>query len=261
MFISCHWAKNHYRILLTQLVFRHKGTDTRNDIHHRQKRHSFQSLKTTTALMKTIHTEIWNMALPFQDKRDDAGHAFITLEYAKQLVDLDNGNPDVIIPAIILHDTGWSRLTREDWQVVFSPSATADDEMVVRLRHQEEGVNIAREILTEIEYPKMWTEEILEIIAEHDTRQGFISRNEGLVRDADKLWRVSKTGFDADIDRFEIHPEILHDRLLRQIPSDGFFYSNTSIELANQELARRRREFMHVSLSKNAQEGMDVQAA
>lgn len=211
--------------------------------------------------MNSIHTDIWNRALPFQDKRDDAGHAFITLEYAKQLVDLDHGNADVVLPAIILHDTGWSRLTRDEWFVVFSPDATPEDEMVVRLRHQEEGVNIAHEILTEIDYPKAYTEEIIEIISEHDTRQGFISKNEGLVRDADKLWRVSKTGFDADIDRFEFKPEFLYNRLLKQIPSDGFFYSDTSIELANQELARRRREFMNVAMLRAVIENKNAQAA
>ena len=69
--------------------------------------------------MKKIHTEIWDTALPYQDKRDDAGHAFITLEFAKQLVDLEHGDQDVVLPAIILHDTGWSQLSREEWQVVF----------------------------------------------------------------------------------------------------------------------------------------------
>lgn len=78
--------------------------------------------------MKKIFHQIWDTALPFQDKRDDAGHAFITLEYAKQLVDLEQGNPDVILPAIILHDTGWSRLTQAEWRIVFSSSATAEDE-------------------------------------------------------------------------------------------------------------------------------------
>ncbi|QJB58030.1 HD domain-containing protein [Pseudodesulfovibrio sp. zrk46] len=193
--------------------------------------------------MKTIHTEIWNRALPFQDKRDDAGHAFITLEYAKQLVDLENGDPDVVLPAIILHDTGWSRLSREEWMVVFSPTATAEDEMVVRLRHQEEGVNIAREILETMDYSTALTEEIVEIISEHDTRKGFISNNEGLMRDADKLWRFSKTGFDADVERFEIEPQSLYDKLVGQIPSEGFFYSETSRQLAYQELERRKKEF------------------
>jgi len=197
--------------------------------------------------MKKVFEKIWNMALPHQDKRDDAGHAFITLEYAKQLVDLEAGDPEVVIPAIILHDTGWSRLTRDEWMVVFSPDATAADEMVVRLRHQEEGVNIAKEILESIDYPANWTEEIVEIISQHDTRKGFISNNEGLMRDADKLWRFSKTGFDADVDRFEIAPQILHDRIIKQIPSEGFFYSQTSRELAYEELERRRREFERVA--------------
>lgn len=193
--------------------------------------------------MKESHRKIWNTALPYQDKRDDAGHAFITLEYAKQLVDLEGGNPDIVLPAIILHDTGWSQLSRDEWMVVFSPTATADDEMVVRLRHQEEGVKLARQILEEMDYPTKWTEEILEIIAEHDTRKEFISNNEGLMRDADKLWRFSKTGFDADVDRFEIEPQALYDRLEKQIPQEGFFYSETSRELAREELERRRREF------------------
>jgi len=39
--------------------------------------------------------------------------------------------------------------------------------------------------------------EILEIISHTDTRKGFISKNEGLVRDADKLWRTSQRGFAA----------------------------------------------------------------
>lgn len=194
--------------------------------------------------MKHIFHQIWDTALPFQDKRDDAGHAFITLEYAKQLVDLERADENVVLPAIILHDTGWSRLSREEWSVVFSPTATAEDEMVVRLRHQEEGVNIAREILESMDYPTKWTNEIIEIISEHDTRQHFISKNEGVVRDADKLWRFSRTGFEADVERFEIDPIVLHNRLIGQIPSDNFFYAETSRQLAMQELTRRHCEYI-----------------
>lgn len=193
--------------------------------------------------MNKIHTKIWDTALPYQDKRDDAGHAFITLEFAKQLVDLEQGNQDVVLPAIILHDTGWSQLSRAEWQVVFSSDKTPEDEMTVRLRHQEEGVKIAQRILQEINYPENLIAEIVEIIAEHDTRKGFISKNEGLVRDADKLWRFSKTGFDADVERFQFAPQSLHDTIYPQIASDGFFYCDTSRDLAYLELERRQREF------------------
>jgi len=199
--------------------------------------------------MNKIHTTIWDVALPYQDKRDDAGHAFITLEFAKQLVDLEYGNRDVVLPAIILHDTGWSQLSRAEWQVVFSPDKTPEDEMTVRLRHQEEGVKIARQVLTQVNYPENLIAEIVEIIAEHDTRQGFISKNEGLVRDADKLWRFSKTGFDADVERFKFAPQSLHDTIHPQIASDGFFYCDTSRELAYLELERRHRELTRAALA------------
>nr|WP_321514126.1 HD domain-containing protein [uncultured Pseudodesulfovibrio sp.] len=199
--------------------------------------------------MNKIHTAIWNTALPYQDKRDDAGHAFITLEFAKQLVDLEQGNKDVVLPAIILHDTGWSQLSRAEWQVVFSSEKTPEDEMTVRLRHQEEGVKIARQVLHQVNYPEHLIVDILEIIAEHDTRQGFISKDEGLVRDADKLWRFSKTGFDADVERFNFPPQSLHDRIHPQIASDGFFYCETSRELAYLELQRRQREFTRAALA------------
>ena len=63
--------------------------------------------------MKEIFEKIWELALPYQDKRDDSGHAATSLKYALQLVELENGDEDVIIPAIILHDVGWSQLVKE----------------------------------------------------------------------------------------------------------------------------------------------------
>lgn len=92
-------------------------------------------------------------------------------------------------------------------------------------------------------YPTELTAEILEIISEHDTRPYFISKNEGLVRDADKLWRFSRTGIEADLERFEFGADVLFERLLGQIPQDNFFYSHKSQQLAHQELERRKLEY------------------
>lgn len=193
--------------------------------------------------MKDLYDLVWNTALPYQDKRDDEGHASVTYEFARQLVELDQGDPEVVFPAIILHDTGWSQLSYDERFVIFSPKATKDDELAVRYKHQDEGVKIAQTILREINYPGQYVDEILEIISQHDTRSHFISHNEGLVRDADKLWRFSKTGFTADIERFKFEPDFLCDKLINQIPSLGFFYSETSRKLAHKELDTRRQEF------------------
>ena len=151
--------------------------------------------------MKKIHQKIWQLATPYQDKRDDQSHAEIVTNYAIKLCKIEKGIGDVIIPAAILHDVGWSQLSKEEKFLIFNHNATNSEILEVRYKHQDAGVKISREILNELNYPKKIIDEIVEIISQHDTRESFISKNEGLVRDADKLWRFSKVGFAADIKR------------------------------------------------------------
>ena len=89
-------------------------------------------------------------------------------------------------------------------------------------------------------YPEDLTKEILEIISKHDTRKSFISINDGLVRDADKLWQFSKLGFKADMKRSNYSFEQLKERLLRKIDEQNFFYSSQSKEIALNELNKRK---------------------
>ena len=86
---------------------------------------------------------IWEMALPYQDKRDDKGHAEVTTQYARLLVELEGGDKDIIIPAMILHDIGWSTVPREEWMVIFNPDATQDEKTAIQLKHQSAGVKLA----------------------------------------------------------------------------------------------------------------------
>lgn len=191
--------------------------------------------------MKDIFQQIWELALPYQDKRNDKGHAETTLDYAKTLVCLENGNDDIVIPAIILHDIGWSRLPQAKRLLIFKIDATEEEKQTVRLRHQSAGVKLAREILSKVDYPADLTGEILEIISEHDTREGFISKNEGLVRDADKLWRFSEAGFEANATRYEHKREFLFTRMEAYIQNPTFFYSQASRQMAIKELALRKK--------------------
>ena len=188
--------------------------------------------------MKAVFEQIHDLAAPYQDKRDDDGHARITLEYALQLLALEGGDEDIVIPAIMLHDIGWSRVLDRDR--LFDPALTDTGEHDLRRRHQDEGVRLAADILKEVGYPPAQTEEILEIISEHDTRPGFISRNEGLVRDADKLWRFSATGFAADVRRFGIARQARADELTRALAQPKFIFSVSARRLAQEELESRR---------------------
>lgn len=189
--------------------------------------------------MKEIFQKIWDLALPYQDKRDDKGHAEITLHYAQKLLETEDAEEEIVIPAIILHDIGWSQLKKEECMIIFDHDASKDDVLKVRIRHQDESVMLGKDILQQVNYPKDKIDEILEIVSQHDTRKGFISANEGIVRDADKLWRFSDVGFGADLVRNKFTIQELHDKLINKMKDANFFFSKKAEEIALSELAER----------------------
>ena len=194
--------------------------------------------------MKEIYEKIWKLALPYQDKRNDEGHARIVTSYAQELLKSVKANPDIVIPAAMLHDTGWSQMPEKDRFLIFDPNKTPEQESKVRLKHEEEGSRIAQMLLSALNYVQLLTEQIKGIIKGHDTRKEAISLEDEIVRDADKLWRYSKIGFWADIKRMkEITPQQLCDKLEKNIEKEGFFFTEPAKNIAREELKQRREEF------------------
>lgn len=193
--------------------------------------------------MKEKYQKIWDVALPFQDKRDDKGHSEVVTEYAIKMCSLEEVNPDIVVPAAILHDIGWSKLTKEERMSIFDKNLPRETYLEMRYKHQEEGVKLARQILENLNYDEKLIPEILEIISQHDTREGFISNNEGAMRDADKLWRYDKRGFLSDRTSTNL-TEIEHLEKLRSNLSDtNFFYFDSAKELATNLLPKLEAEF------------------
>ena len=60
-----------------------------------------------------VHKKIWELAFPYQDKRNDEGHAECVVSYAQKLLLAEKADSNVVIPAAILHDIGWSQLSAE----------------------------------------------------------------------------------------------------------------------------------------------------
>ena len=148
-------------------------------------------------MLDSEEQKIWNLALPFQDKRHDKGHAEVVTYFAQHLLSYFPGERKVIIPAAILHDAGWSQMTREEIALFNAmidrrekdPNMEKVYNPVLRQRHQELGVRFAKELLEKQKISKKYIPHILEIISQHDTRQGFYSQEDELVRSADRLWR------------------------------------------------------------------------
>jgi len=196
--------------------------------------------------MKEVFNRIWELALPYQDKRDDPGHAEITTRYARELVELENGDEDIIIPAIMMHDIGYSQLTKERRLKVFDKDLSKEERRKVQMEHQNESVKLARDILARVNYPEEQVKEILEIISQHDTREGFISKNEGLVRDPDKLWRTSREGYAASEARRKAGDKPPDESRWKKAEEDinkpGYFYSDRARQMALAELKLRKQE-------------------
>lgn len=147
-----------------------------------------------------LHLEIWKRAEPHLKVRNNDAHTLYAYGLARAICELEpESNADVVLPAILLHDTGWSRVPDERVLAAISPGG--GDPEAVRM-HEREGVQIAEEVLGELEFAHETVSEVLDIISEHDSMKASKSLNDAIVKDADKLWRLSPHGIDTVMEWF-----------------------------------------------------------
>ena len=167
--------------------------------------------------------------------RDNDVHTRIALEFAFRLLETENGHREIVIPALILHDVGYSMVPTELMHRAYGPRAEED---VTRI-HEKEGAKIAAAILHDIRYEAVKTAEILKIIDGHDTRKNALSLNDQIVRDADKLTRYSRN-FWLRAGEFHMTFQELSARLEEFV--EEWFFLEASRKIAREELRLRRTE-------------------
>ena len=193
--------------------------------------------------MEAVFENIWHLANPYLDTRKNDIHTQISTELAFELLRREDGDSTIVIPAIILHDVGWKEVPEHLHLKAFGPKATSQE---LNRIHEKKGLKIARDILQKLSYEDDKVEEIIEIINGHDSRKTPISRNDRIVKDADKLWRYTKEGFRIDVERFGESPEEGLMRLHSNL--DSWFFTDSAKEIAKGELDRRAKE-EHIKLA------------
>ena len=180
---------------------------------------------------------VWLAALPYLRARKNDVHIPLSYGFAVQLCQQHpQADPDIVLPTIILHDTGWAVIDeRTIFEQGFGPNMMESE---VRRQHEIEGARIARELLTGLSYPVPAIEEIDTIIDGHDTRRAALSLNDELVKDADKLWRFTVTGIAVACDWFRLTPAQYAAHLEGDI-ADHLFRP-WSCEVARETLATSR---------------------
>lgn len=143
---------------------------------------------------------VWRLAAPMLTTRDNDGHTLGALAIAASLLDeIPHADPAIVLPAIMLHDVGWSRVPADEILGAIAPGGGNPDH--VRL-HEREGARLAREILTEVGHDPDAIDRITEIIDGHDSRLAALSIEDAIVKDSDKTWRVTPHGLDVVMEWF-----------------------------------------------------------
>lgn len=145
---------------------------------------------------------IWQEAKAFLRTRDNDAHSLYAYAIAKALLDrISDADENIVLPAILLHDIGWSTVDEREALEAISPGHDRNLKHLI-IQHEVEGARIAREILSDANVPDADINEITDIISGHDTRVEALSLNDAVVKDADKVWRVTPHGRRVVMDWF-----------------------------------------------------------
>lgn len=143
---------------------------------------------------------VWQAAVEHLRVRSNDVHTAYSYGLAAALCDLHpEADRDIVLPAIILHDTGWSKVPEAEVLEAIRPGGGRTD---LVLLHEKAGAAIAAGILAELGHDPAKIAAIVAIIDGHDSRLTALSLEDSLVKDADKLWRLTPHGVDTVMDWF-----------------------------------------------------------
>ncbi|WP_411722242.1 HD domain-containing protein [Mycetocola sp.] len=135
---------------------------------------------------------IWERAAVHLGVRNNDSHTLYAYGIARALLAVTpDADEEVALSAILLHDIGWSSVAEHEILEAIAPGGGRPD--LIRT-HEIEGARLARGILSDLGTDSDLIERVVEIIDGHDSRQTALSIEDAIVKDADKLWRVTPHG-------------------------------------------------------------------
>ena len=144
-------------------------------------------------LLTSTERGLFREAVPFQDQRGDPGQGEMVTYFAIMQLNYLNGNRDIVVPAAILHDTGWYNCDVDSWKKLVSSGGDTENE-AVRRPHQNRSLMIAGMLFERVKVNIAVFDlnaEIADIVGDHDTRKLPTTSNGRIMWDADMLWRVT----------------------------------------------------------------------
>ena len=185
--------------------------------------------------MKKTFKIIFDKAKTFCRDETDLTHIVNALEMAMKLISSEGGNERIIIPAIIMHDVGWHHFSHDEELKTRGPALK---NVELNHKHEIESAALADNILSELDYPQKEKEEIVRIISGHDNRSKPISKEDMIVKDADRLSRYTPECFEAFRLKFKYNEKEYFDLLKSKI--ERWLFTDSARSLAREFLLKRR---------------------
>jgi len=178
---------------------------------------------------------LWKAIEPETRTRANDVHLPVSTAYASRLCDAyPEADRELVLAAIILHDTGWAHVDED--RIISEGFSSNWRKATIRFEHEAEGCEVARRVLPELGYSADFVEKVCEIIDGHDTRQVAYSLEDALVRDSDRLWRFDRAGIMASSSWFGMAISDYVDRLQREIIPE--LITDAAHQMATADLAR-----------------------
>jgi HD superfamily phosphohydrolase YqeK len=187
---------------------------------------------------------LWEKASAYRNVRADGRHIENVAYFAAKLLEHEKeADAQVALAAAIIHDIGWYWMTPQEHRNGLPYGTPKDILRKVKKKHESLGVKNGPKLLQESGYTQEEIKRVIEIVDGHDTRKEFLSPSDGVVRDADKLSRFSKDGFWTEMVReLGLTKADKYNALVEQMRAPNYFYSPYSLEIALQELEKRKSE-------------------
>lgn len=184
--------------------------------------------------MDNKYQKIWDLAVPYLEQgvmKNFIVHTQGVIKSMELIIEGEGGDPDILIPAAILHDVGWSKVDPS-----LQTNAELEKKREGQRQHIEFAGDIIREILGKAGYAKKDIEKIVSIVEAHKFQQPEEKEKQMLI-DADNLSDVFKEQFYSDSRAYPTPTDVLYTYRI-----DNEYYTETAKKIAARELADRLNE-------------------
>lgn len=182
--------------------------------------------------MNKKYQKIWELALTYLKsgcRKDFVLHTEGVVKATEMIIKLSGkGDESLLIPAAILHDVGWSKVSK-----ILQLSNDKKEKIKALKLHIKYAPEIINEILCQEGYEEDKIKKIIEIVKAHKFKNPK-EINKRILIDADALSDAFKEQFKSDMKFYKVSRESLYD-----FRKNNKFYTKIAMDIFNREINLR----------------------